>query len=141
MLCGQMQDQRPLPGDEAHVHPHQRVKDPPRCRLLSRGALLVRKGGAVGLEGRAKALLQRRLDAPADRHHPQERHAPRRRFARPRRGQHAWSFAETNATFRLHWAFVAREQRLGRELGRVKVGGGQQDTTRWSDECLTSSDP
>jgi hypothetical protein len=80
MLFGQIQYQRPLPGDEEPVNPHQIVKDPPRCRILYRGALLVRKGGSVVLEGMAKAILQRRLYEPADRHHHQERHDPRGLF-------------------------------------------------------------
>jgi hypothetical protein len=34
MLLGQIQYQRPLPGDEEQVNPHKIVKDPPRCRIL-----------------------------------------------------------------------------------------------------------
>ena len=107
MLFGQIQYQRSLPGDEEHVNPHKIVKDPPRCRILYGGALLVRKGGSVVLEGIANAILQRRIDEQADRHHHQERHDPRGLFEIQRRGQKAWIFEEAKATFRMHLAFIA----------------------------------
>jgi hypothetical protein len=129
MRLGQMQDQRPRPGDEAHVKPHTIGKDPPRCRMLYGGALLVRTGGAVVLAGMANAVRQRRIDQQADRHHHQERHAPLGLFARQRRGQKAWICEEAKAAFRMPWACVAREQLLGRERSIVKCVGGHQETT------------
>jgi hypothetical protein len=107
MLLGEIQYQRPLPGDEEHVNPHKIVKDPPRCRILYRGALLVRKGCSVVLQGVANAVLQRRIHEQAHRHHHQERHDPLGLFEIQRRGQKAWILEKAKAAFRMPLAFVA----------------------------------
>jgi hypothetical protein len=141
MLLGEIQDQRPLPGDEAHVNPHNRGKDPPRCRMLYRGARLVRNGGAVVLQGVANAVRQRRLHEPAHRHHHQERPDPLGLFELPRRGQNAWLREKAKAAFRMPWAFVALEPLLGRERSLVKFVGGAKETTLVVDAGLTGSEP
>lgn len=120
--------------------PHNIGKDPPRWGIWYGGARLVRDGGPVVLEGMAQAGRQRRIPEPAHRHHPHERHDPLGLLARPRRGQNACIRAAANATVRLRLACVAREPRLGREVGLGKVVSGPEDTTLVVDEGVTASD-
>jgi hypothetical protein len=86
MFPGQIQYPRPLSGDEEHVNPHNTVKDLLCCRILYGGALVVRKGGSVVVEGIANTVLHRRIDEQVHRHYHQERHDPLRLFEMPRRG-------------------------------------------------------
>src|SRR6266850_4156841 len=128
MLLGAIAPQRPLPRDEEHMTSDPRREDPPRRRVVHGWPRVVRKRGAVVLEGCANAVLQRRRHQQTDRQHHQQGHDPLRRFEGTRCGPKAGGLEEATATFHRRVTLLASEPLLDGQAGLVECIGGEADT-------------
>jgi hypothetical protein len=122
------------------MHPDTILNDPPRRRVLSGLPLVVRKRGAVVLEGLANAVLQCGIDQQTPRHHHQQGHDPLGLLEVKRGGHQAGVLEEATATCPLRLTCIAREQLLDGQAGRVECMGGEQATTRPVDTWLRGRD-
>ena len=74
LLLGQVEHQRPLPGDTEQMNPDKIVEDPPRCRALYPAALVIGKRGLMGLERLAETVFQGGIHQSTPGHHQEQRH-------------------------------------------------------------------
>jgi hypothetical protein len=113
VFVGQMQHHESLSRDEEHMYPHEVVEHPACSGVLDAFAFLVWKGGLVGLERVANAVLSGRIDEQTYRHHHQAGHDTLGLFEIERGGQKLRVFEEAKPAFAPGLAFVAVEHRFG----------------------------